>query len=242
MEQNQRSGLMERYCQSRDVSLRNDLVTEYLYLAENVAKKYAGRGVEYEDLKQIASVALIGAIERFDCTKGIRFEAYAVPTLSGVVKNYFRDMSRVIRLPRGIGENLQRVRLAEESLYQSLGRVPTVQELVQSTGLSQEAVLETMEAAQSVSLSSLDQEVGEDETPLIDLLRGEDGRFEQSENRDLIDRVLAKCSDTEKAIVSMRFFEGMSQRETARQMGVSQMYVSRMERKLLNKFREAFME
>ncbi len=241
MEQEQRQRLMERYCASRSIELRNELVTAYLYLAEGIARRYAGRGIEYEDLKQIASVALIGAVERFDCSKGIRFETYAVPTLSGVVKNYFRDRSRVIKLPRGIGENVQRITLAGEKLYQTLGRVPTVQEIASSAGLSEEAVLEAMEATQSVSVSSLDAEMGEDETPLIELLRGEDGAFEQVEVRDLLANVLEKCSDTEKQILEMRYQEELSQRETAKRLGVSQMYISRVERKLLTRFREAFM-
>ena len=242
MEQEERLALMERYCQSRDIALRNVLVTEYLYLAQIVAKKYAGRGVEYEDLIQIASVALIGAIERFDCGKGIRFETYALPTLSGVVKHYFRDRSRVIRLPRGIGENLRIISVESECLYQTLGRAPTVQEIAERVHLSVEVVVEAMEASQSVSVSSLDAEAGEDETPLIELLKSEEDGFARAENRELLEKVLEKCSNTEKKILNMRFFEELSQRETARRMNVSQMYISRTERKLLTKFREAFME
>ena len=103
MEQEKRQKMLAEYCKTRDVGLRNELVTEYMYLADMVARKYAGRGVEYDDLKQIAAMALIGALERFSCDKGIQFSTFAVPSMTGVVKNYFRDRSRIIRMPRTIG-------------------------------------------------------------------------------------------------------------------------------------------
>ena len=226
--------MLSRYCETRDVGLRNELVTEYMYLADAVARRYAGRGVDYEDLRQIAAMALIGALERFSCGKGVKFSTFALPTMTGVVKNYFRDRSRTI------GERVQKIALAREELTQELGRTPNIEELAKACGLSEADVLETIEATQSLSMTSLDQQIGDEEdTDLGAMLGREDGGFEDVEMRDLIRKVMEKLSDAEKKILQMRYFEEHSQREVAAEMGVSQMYVSRVERKMLARFREA---
>ena len=232
--------MLSRYCETRDVGLRNELVTEYMYLADAVARRYAGRGVDYEDLRQIAAMALIGALERFSCGKGVKFSTFALPTMTGVVKNYFRDRSRTSRMPRTIGERVQKIALAREELTQELGRTPNIEELAKACGLSEADVLETIEATQSLSMTSLDQQIGDEEdTDLGAMLGREDGGFEDVEMRDLIRKVMEKLSDAEKKILQMRYFEEHSQREVAAEMGVSQMYVSRVERKMLARFREA---
>lgn len=232
--------MLSRYCETRDVGLRNELVTEYMYLADAVARRYAGRGVDYEDLRQIAAMALIGALERFSCGKDVKFSTFALPTMTGVVKNYFRDRSRTIRMPRTIGERVQKIALAREELTQELGRTPNIEELAKACGLSEADVLETIEATQSLSMTSLDQQIGDEEdTDLGAMLGREDGGFEDVEMRDLIRKVMEKLSDAEKKILQMRYFEEHSQREVAAEMGVSQMYVSRVERKMLARFRES---
>ena len=232
--------MLSCYCETRDVGLRNELVTEYMYLADAVARRYAGRGVDYEDLRQIAAMALISALERFSCGKGVQFSTFALPTMTGVVKNYFRDRSRTIRMPRTIGERVQKIALAREELTQELGRTPNIEELAKACGLSEADVLETIEATQSLSMTSLDQQIGDEEdTDLGAMLGREDGGFEDVEMRDLIRKVMEKLSDAEKKILQMRYFEEHSQREVAAEMGVSQMYVSRVERKMLARFREA---
>lgn len=179
MEQEKRQKMLAEYCKTRDVGLRNELVTEYMYLADMVARKYAGRGVEYDDLKQIAAMALIGALERFSCDKGIQFSTFAVPSMTGVVKNYFRDRSRIIRMPRTIGERVQKITLAREALTQELMRAPTPREIAERCGYSEADVLEATEAMQSLSLTSLDAQVGEEEdTPLASMLGQEEAEFE----------------------------------------------------------------
>lgn len=240
MDQQARQEMLKAYCQTREIGLRNELVTEYMYLADMVARKYAGRGVEYDDLKQIASVALIGALERFSCDKGIQFSTFAVPSMTGVVKNYFRDRSRTIRMPRTIGERVQKIALARETLTQELMRSPTTKEIAEKCGLSEADVLEAVEATQSLSMTSLDVSVGEEEdTPLSAMLGQEETEFENIALRDLIGKVMDKMSDAEKTILRMRYFEERTQRDIAGKMGVSQMYVSRVERKMLARFREA---
>ena len=243
MEQEKRQKMLAEYCKTRDVGLRNELVTEYMYLADMVARKYAGRGVEYDDLKQIADMALIGALERFSCDKGIQFSTFAVPSMTGVVKNYFRDRSRIIRMPRTIGERVQKITLAREALTQELMRAPTPREIAERCGYSEADVLEATEAMQSLSLTSLDAQVGEEEdTPLASMLGQEEAEFENIALRDLLQKVMDKLSDAERKILHMRYFEERTQRDIAREMGVSQMYVSRAERKMLARFREALRE
>lgn len=240
MDQEKLQQLLSEYCKTRDIGLRNELVTAYMYLADMVARKYAGRGVEYDDLKQIAAVALIGALERYSCGKGIKFPTFAVPSMTGVVKNYFRDRSRVIRMPRAIGERVQRITMARETLTQELMRAPTPREIADRCGYTEADVLEAIEATQSLSTTSLDMQVGEEEdTPLAAMLGQEEAEFENIALRDLLEKVMDKLSDAEKKILRMRYFEERTQRDIANEMGVSQMYVSRVERKMLSRFREA---
>lgn len=234
---------LAEYCRTRDVALRNELVEAHMYLADMVARKYSGRGVELDDLKQIAAVALIGALERFSCDKGIKFSTFAVPSITGVVKNYFRDRSRTIRMPRTIGERVQKISMARERLTQELGRTPNTSEIAAACGLKDADVLEAIEATQSLSVTSLDVQAGEDEdTPLWSLLGSEDEEIETVALRDLLRQVMETLSDAEKKILHMRYFEERSQRDIANQMGVSQMFVSRVERKMLARFREALVE
>ena len=143
-------------------------------------------------------------------------------------------------MPRTIGERVQKIALAREELTQELGRTPNIEELAKACGLSEADVLETIEATQSLSMTSLDQQIGDEEdTDLGAMLGREDGGFEDVEMRDLIRKVMEKLSDAEKKILQMRYFEEHSQREVAAEMGVSQIYVSRVERKMLARFREA---
>ncbi len=232
--------LLEEYCRTRDIALRNQLVQEFLYLAEIVARKYAGKGVEYDDLYQIASMALIGALERYDCAKGIKFTSFAAPTLMGVVKNYFRDRSRVLRLPRRVGENLRRLAIAREAFLQEEHRQPTVEELSRRMHVPEAEVLEALEAASASQVSSLEERLrpGED-GELYERLGREEDAYDRIALRDMLERVLKDMSPTERDILRRRFEEGLSQRQIAMQLGVSQMYISRLERKLIERFRMA---
>ena len=231
------------YCRTRDIGLRNELVEAHMHLANIVARKYAGRGVEYEDLQQIAAVGLIGALERYSCDKGIKFSTFAVPSITGVVKNYFRDRSRTIRMPRAIGERVQKITLAREQLTQELMRSPTMGEIAERCGLKVTDVIEAVEATQSLSVQSLDVQAGEDEdTPLWSLIGQADEGLDSVELRDFLQRVMQTLSDAERKILQMRYFEERTQRDIANEMGVSQMFVSRTERKMLARFREALMD
>ncbi len=227
--------LFERYRETGDLALRNEIVEKYLYIAAVLAKKFVGRGVEYDDLYQVASLALMKGVERFDPSKGLRFSTFITPTITGEIKNYFRDKSRLVHLPRKVSELRLAVRRAEEEFLSEEGRKPTVRELAAKVGAAEEEIVRAAEAGNMVSL---DKPAEDEEMSLYDVLPTEDDAFEQIERKDAVSSALRSLDKTERALVGFRFGEELSQTETAKRMGVSQMYVSRMERKVLSKLKE----
>ncbi len=227
--------LFERYRETGDLALRNEIVEKYLYIAAVLAKKFVGRGVEYDDLYQVASLALMKGVERFDPSKGLRFSTFITPTITGEIKNYFRDHSRMVHLPRKVSELRLAVRRAEEEFLSEEGRKPTVRELAAKVGAAEEEIVRAAEAGNMVSL---DKPAEDEEMSLYDVLPTEDDAFEQIERKDAVSSALRSLDKTERALVGFRFGEELSQTETAKRMGVSQMYVSRMERKVLSKLKE----
>ncbi len=229
--------LFEKYRLTHDVKLRNEIAEKYLFIASMIAKKFVGRGVDYDDLYQVASLALLKGIERFDERKGLKFSTFITPTITGEIKNYFRDRSRLIHLPRRVAELRVSVKKAEEELALQNGKHPTAGEIAEKLGVPEEDVLSCMEAGSVVSLDRpVDGE--EDGASFYDVLPGGEDAFERIEQTDAVRRALASLSETEKKLVSYRFGQELSQAETAKRMNVSQMYVSRMERKILQKLRE----
>lgn len=227
--------LFERYRETGDLALRNEIVEKYLYIAAVLAKKFVGRGVEYDDLYQVASLALMKGVERFDPSKGLRFSTFITPTITGEIKNYFRDHSRMVHLPRKVSELRLAVRRAEEEFLSEEGRKPTVRELAAKVGAAEEEIVRAAEAGNMVSL---DKPAEDEEMSLYDVLPTEEDAFERIERKDAVSSALRSLDKTERALVGFRFGEELSQTETAKRMGVSQMYVSRMERKVLSKLKE----
>ncbi len=234
----QEDELLAEYCRTRNVNLRNELVKRYLYIAEILAKKFANRGIEYEDLYQVASLALIKALERYDISKGFKFSSFATPTIVGEIKNYFRDKSRIIRLPRKSSEYIKKLENARSHLSNLLSRPPKTHELAEYLGISDEEVLELMESSYSTKTASLDYYIdSEGETELMAVIGAEEKDYSLIEDRDFIARVFQQLNDKEKKVIYDRYYKGKSQREISEDMGVSQMYVSRMERRILDRFR-----
>ena len=229
------SELFQRYRETGDLALRNLIAEKYLFIAAILAKKFVGRGVEYDDLYQVASLALIKGIDRFDERKGIKFSTFITPTVTGEIKNYFRDRSRLIHLPRKVSELRASAARAAEELTKELGKKPTAREIADRLGVSEEDVLYSAEAGGVVSL---DRPEGDGDMNYYDVFPAENDVFENIETRDVVASALKGLSETEQKLVECRFNEELSQAETARRMGVSQMYVSRMERKILEKLRE----
>lgn len=235
MDENQ---LFQAYRQTHDVRLRNEIAEKYLFIASMIAKKFVGRGVDYDDLFQVASLALLKGIDRFDETKGLKFSTFITPTITGEIKNYFRDRSRLIHLPRRVAELRVSVKKAEEELTLATGKNPTAKEIAEKLNVPEEDVLSCMEAGSVVSLDRPVDGDSEEGASFYDMLPDGEDAFERIEQKDAVRRAIASLNETEKKLVSYRFGQELSQAETAKRMNVSQMYVSRMERKILQKLKE----
>ncbi len=230
--------LFASYSINKDVSIRNEIVKRNLYLAEIISKKFANRGVDYDDIHQVASLALIKAVERFSPDKGFKFASFATPTIVGEIKRYFRDKSSSIRIPRRIYEVYHKVNNARDYLMQQLGRAPRADEIAGYLGIDEEAVLEILESWNAYNIQSLDQSAFEDDDiELHETIGADDATFERIENKDFIEKSLERFNDVEKEFIRMRYFSKKTQKEIADKMDVSQMYISRLERKVLDRFR-----
>ncbi len=232
--------LMLEYCKTREIALRNELLNHYLFIAEIAAKKFVGRGVDYDDLLQVASLALIRALERFDCTRNVKFGSFATPSVIGEIKNYFRDRSRSIRLPRRATELLKRLYEVQEAFTSRMDRPPRPDEIAHEMEVPVETVYELMEAKASSQILSLDETVqGQDgERSLADLIGTESDEYVTIENADFLKRSLGQLTEEERSVLIERYVHHKSQRTIAEDLGVSQMYVSRLERRVLTKLRE----
>lgn len=238
MENSEIDSLFVKYSAGRNVEDRNNIVKKYLYLAEIISKKFLNRGVEYEDIYQVACIALIKAVERFSVDKGVKFVSFATPTIIGEIKRYFRDKSSVIRIPRRIYEVYQKVNHAREYLSQELHRMPRVDEIARYLNIREETVLEIIESWNAYNMQSFDQSAfNDDDLELHETIGEEDSTFERIENRDFLEKSLHRFNEAEKEFIRMRYFSGKTQKEIAERLGVSQMYVSRLEKKVIERFR-----
>ena len=228
--------LFRRYRETGDKELRNEIVEKYLYIASVIAKKFVGRGVEYDDLYQVAALALIKGVDRFDETKGLQFSTFITPTITGEIKNYFRDHSRLIHLPRRVSELRVNLKKYADEYMAETGMRPTAKELAKRLNVSEEDVVRAAEAGGVVSLDKPVKD--ESEMSFYGVLRADEDGLEEVENRDELESALTVLTQEEKDLIEYRFVQELSQVETARRMDVSQMYVSRMERKVLNKLKE----
>ena len=228
--------LFRRYRETGDIALRNEIVEKYLYIASVIAKKFVGRGVEYDDLYQVAALALLKGVDRFDETKGLQFSTFITPTITGEIKNYFRDRSRLVHLPRRVSELRVNLKKVADEFMTETGLRPTAKELAERLGVSEE---EVVRAAEAGGIVSLDKPVDdEDAMSFYEVIPAEEDNLERIENRDALESAFTVLTKEEKDLIEYRFVQELSQTETARRMNVSQMYVSRMERKVLNKLKE----
>ncbi|MCX7749425.1 MAG: SigB/SigF/SigG family RNA polymerase sigma factor [Clostridia bacterium] len=230
--------LFTKFKANPNVENRNQIVNKYLYLAEIISKKFINRGIDYEDVYQVACIALIKAVERFSLEKGVKFVSFATPTIIGEIKRFFRDKGSVIRVPRRIYEVYQKVNFAREHLTQELHRTPRIDEIAKYLNINEETVLEITESWNAYNMQSFDQNVyNDDDLELHETIGSEDNTFERIENRDFLEKSLDKFNQAEKDFITMRYFNNKTQKEIAEKLAVSQMYISRLERKVLEKFR-----
>lgn len=241
MTEEELDGLFREYKRTKDVAIRNKLVEHYLYIAEILAKKFSGRGVEYDDLLQVASEALISGVEKFDPDLGNRFTTYITPTVTGNIKNYFRDYSRTVRLPRRLYTIATRVREAADEYFREHGSKPTVKQLSEMLKVDEETIMEALECRAPVSLDASVPSADGDEAPLYDAISSDDNLFEHFEDSESLRAEISKLDPTEQKLVALRFIHGKSQSEAGKILGVSQMFVSRAERKIVEKLREALL-
>lgn len=229
------AALFEEYASTGDIEVRNRLLENFLYVAEIVAKKFVNRGVDYEDLYQVAAMAMVKAIARYDVTRGIKFTSFATPSLIGEIKNYFRDKTRMLHVSRKDSEQLMRLQEARLVLG-SRGEHILPVDIANYMGITEERVLELMEIQQPSCVASLDCFAnGEDDMMLSAYIGAEDVGFRKVDNKDFIDYSLHRLSERERIIVKERYWNNKSQKQVAEILGVSQMYVSRYERKILSK-------
>ncbi|SKC88832.1 SigB/SigF/SigG family RNA polymerase sigma factor [Maledivibacter halophilus] len=234
--------LFNIYKETKDINIRNELVNRHLYIAEILSKKYVNKGIDYDDIYQVASLGLIYAIERFDVDRGFEFSSFATPTIIGEIKKYFRDKGWTIRVPRRIQELSKKVNDVKVKLQQNLQRVPKVKDIADYLSVTQEEVLEAMEASQVYTPKSLDisyDNNGDDkEVQLKDIIGTDDKSYDFIDNRDFLKKCMENLNEAEIKIVDGRFFQNKTQVEVAKNLGVSQMTVSRMEKKIIKKFRK----
>jgi RNA polymerase sigma-B factor len=224
--------LLRRWHEDGDRAARGELAELMLPLARSLARRYAGRGEPLDDLEQVACVGLLKAIDRFDVSREVRFATFAVPTIAGELKRHFRDRGWMLRVPRDVQELSARVARARETLTRELGRAPTVPQLASTLGVGVEQVLDALCAADAYRMLSLDEPLA-DGSGSLEAIGGDDGGFELAEHRVLLRRGLDELGPREREILRLRFFEGLTQREIAACVGVSQMHVSRLIRRSL---------
>ena len=221
----------------RDV-LRDDLVAGFLPVAGNVARRYSGRGESVDDLEQVASIGLLKAVNRYDPTQGRDFLSYAVPTIMGEVRRYFRDSAWSVKTPRGVKDRFVAVNAATADLAQDLDRAPTAGELAAHLGLSREEVLEAIAARSSYQSGSLDEALdGDDDGGLVDVLGVVDGDLEQVEVRAQVRELVSSLPRRERMIIVLRFLHEKTQAEIGDEIGISQMHVSRLLTRTLTQLR-----
>ena len=230
--------LFQQYKESGDINLRNKIAEHYLYIADILAKKFVGRGVEYDDLKQVAAFALLRGIDRFDPDLGMQFTTFITPTITGEIKNYFRDKSRMVKVPRRLSEISLQVKKFTTDYESQHGVKPKVKMIADGLGLTEEEVVHALEVGGTVSLDGMATGEDGENTSLYALIADDEDKYEDFETKETLRAAMQDFSDTEKALVKYRYMDELSQSETAKKLGVSQMFVSRMERKLLLKLKE----
>jgi RNA polymerase sigma-B factor len=234
--------LLRRYHEQGDLAARAQLIEQYMSLVRSLARRYSYRGEQLEDLVQIGAIGLIKAIDRFDVNRGVELTTYATPNIIGEIKRHFRDRGWSVRVPRGLQElNIQLSRLIEQLTVQ-LGRSPTIAELAKGAGVSEEEVLEALESGRAYSSLSLSAGSGghddDGELDPLESLGTEEHQYEVSEDRAVLAPGFRVLDERERKILHLRFFEGLTQSQIAQQVGISQMHVSRLIRRSLEKIRE----
>jgi RNA polymerase sigma-B factor len=233
--------LFDRWQRHGDRAARDELVERFLPLARKLARRYNVGHEPFDDLLQVASLGLVKAVDRFDCGRGNAFSSFAVPTILGELKRYFRDHGWAVHVPRGAQERAIKVEEAQQRLSLRTGRAPTVPELAEYLELSIEEVLESLEAARAHHAASLDapHDDGEGESAtLVETFGDEDPGLKLADARITVGLVAAQLSEREREVLALRFVDDLTQTQIAAKIGVSQMQVSRILRRSIARLAE----
>lgn len=229
--------LFEEFARTRSRRLRNQLVERHMGLAAHVARRFGRRGPSDDDLRQVAFLALVKAVDRFDPARDVAFSTFAGRTIEGEIKRHFRDHTWTVRVPRSAKELHLRLRRATDDLTHRLGRSPSVEELARELGVERDQVLEAVAAGSAYTPSSLDAPVGSDPDGGGREMGAPDERFDHVTDSEMIERMIARLPEREQTIVRLRFYEELSQSEIAERVGISQMHVSRLLRRSFEQMR-----
>ncbi|TDQ36716.1 RNA polymerase sigma factor SigB [Aureibacillus halotolerans] len=223
--------------------VKEKIVLKYNDLVVSLARKYSrGRSI-HDDLVQVGMIGLLASIRRYDSTFGKSFESFAVPTIIGEIKRFIRDKTWSVHVPRRIKELGPKIKRAVEELTTALQRSPKIDEIAEYLEVSEEDVLETMEMGKSYQALSVDSSIEADSegstVTLLDLVGKQESGYETTDQRMLLEKVFHVLSEREQEILKCTYFENMSQKETGDLLGISQMHVSRLQRRALKKLKEA---
>ena len=235
--------LFDEYIKTRDNRVRDKIVEKYVYIAEIVAKKFTktnrayNNGIDYDDIFQVACLGLIYAVERFDLQKGVKFTTFATPTIIGEVRRYFRDKGFFIKVPSRLYEIFRRAERIKRTEGES-----SESEMARILGVSESVVREAYKTGDAAFVKSIESELigGDDGIALADTLGKEDKSFLVIENSDFIDYCSKLLDESEREFVRLRYYKEMNQRSIGEIMNMSQMQVSRFEKRVLKKLRNIY--
>jgi RNA polymerase sigma-B factor len=227
-----------RLRETGDASIRRELIEVHLGLVEYLARRFAGRGEPLDDLIQVATIGLVKAVDRFDPGREVEFSTYATPTIVGELKRHFRDKGWAVRIPRRLQELNLRLGTIISTLSQQEGRSPTVAEIADAAGTTEDEILEAMDSAHAYNLVSLDAAAGEEGLSLHEQLGDDDDTLDLLEYRASLAPLLEQLPARERRMLYLRFFKGLTQSEIADRLGISQMHVSRLLARTLAVLRE----
>ena len=230
--------LLKRYHEGGDPAARELLVERHLPLVRSLARRYAGRGEALEDIEQVGAIGLIKAIDRYELSREVALTTYATPNVVGEIKRHFRDKGWAIRVPRALQELNGKMGPTIERLTSRLGRSPSIAEIAAEFQTSTEQVLEALEAGSAYAPLSLSAgPSGDDELDPMETIGSDDAEYDRTEDRASLEPALAALPEREREILRMRFEDGLTQTQIAERVGISQMHVSRLIRRSLERMR-----
>ncbi|WP_164671082.1 RNA polymerase sigma factor SigB [Virgibacillus doumboii] len=226
-----------------DEALQEKIVLAYTDLVESIARKYSKNSSIHEDLVQVGMIGLLAAVRRYDASFGKSFESFAIPTIIGEIKRFIRDKTWSVHVPRRIKELGPKIKKAVDELTTENQNSPTVKQIAGYLGVSEEDVLETMEMGKSYKALSVDRKIEADSdgstVAILDLVGKNENGYENVDQRMLLEKIIPILSEREQQILKCTYFDNLSQKETGELLGISQMHVSRLQRRSLRKLREA---